>query len=327
VVIFMGAMGWFVNWAKKYKEKEDRVGRVIDNSTWVNEWAYGMRERLRLEEMRRVNDRRQERSEEAGGANEEALVSEALRLENEGLGRNMFDNRLVTQVDIINPLTPEIRCSNCRHSSGNNRGSLVESVVSCRTCNDHSEFIHIPGIAPDTNNTVQVTPDPNIIPGVAIVCSNCRHSTSGGDLCDANVCEEYSLFSPKRICINCRYTNFYSYAPPPDYCRTCRDYDKFVSRGELNAPNAPNAPNVLGITPNAPVMPLGEVIMNNERNCMDCKFSFNNLPFSERTSEIINLCKKCFGHTEFVSKNAPNIAPESEPERTVINNAIDGLEI
>ena len=74
-------------------------------------------------------------------------------------------------------------------------------------------------------------------------------------------------------------------------------------------------------------MPLGEVIMNNERNCMDCKFSFNNLPFSERTSEIINLCKKCFGHTEFVSKNAPNIAPESEPERTVINNAIDGLEI
>jgi len=84
VVIFIGAMWRFINWASKYGE-------------WQKEET--------LEAL-------------------EALVSEALRLENEGLFNNSeAEVGAEAEVDVINPLTPEIRCSNCIYSS-DYRGSL-----------------------------------------------------------------------------------------------------------------------------------------------------------------------------------------------------------
>ena len=107
-----------INWANKYSERQKEV-----------EEYNRIRERL-IEE-----NRRQERSYANIPINP-SIIS------------NPPYNEAEVEVDVINPLTPEIRCSNCRHSS-DNRSSYVGSIVNCFTCHDHSLFIHISENAPN----------------------------------------------------------------------------------------------------------------------------------------------------------------------------------
>jgi len=154
------------------------------------------------------------------------------------------------EVDVINPLTPEIRCSNCIYSS--DYRDMVGSAIDCNTCHNHSLFIHIPETAPrpapdrndrnDRNDILHLPTSPtSAIPSTFLDtlnfnCYDCRHG----------------VFHDNQIssCSNCiDNSNFTPHTPEnaPESTQIGLEAIKMGKGGSIkvNAPEAPEAINTI----------------------------------------------------------------------------------
>jgi len=104
------------------------------------------------------------------------------------------------EVDVINPLTPEIRCSNCIHSSDNRGEDGIAVIVICNNCNDHSNFVLTPLCSYTDSDPLifhSVAINPPFAPNIPeINCSNCRYHSDHSVSSDCFSCVNYSRFTP-----------------------------------------------------------------------------------------------------------------------------------
>ena len=248
VIIFIGAIWGFINWANKYSEWQKEVNAVKENEEALERLESLREANLSNLRLREEYNRRQEiieRSESGARMIPLPYHQERARelMINESNGE--------AEVDVINPLTPEIRCSNCRHSS-DNRGSLVGSAIDCNTCHNHSLFIHIPEIA-------QYVPEES---GV-IRSANGRIITRGVDGVDGANGESYGTLI-NRLDIEGLIRDIGDIRAIPSSNTVHTEAEGTISPNiSINPPYAPNTPDMFLKAPQMPLELINKVKVGN----------------------------------------------------------------
>jgi len=245
VIIFIGAIWGFINWANKYSEWQKEVNAVKENEEALE----------RLESLREANLRLREeynRRQEIIERSESGARMIPLPYHQERARELMInESNGEAEVDVINPLTPEIRCSNCRHSS-DNRGSLVGSAIDCNTCHNHSLFIHIPEIA-------QYVPEES---GV-IRSANGRIITRGVDGVDGANGESYGTLI-NRLDIEGLIRDIGDIRAIPSSNTVHTEAEGTISPNiSINPPYAPNTPDMFLKAPQMPLELINKVKVGN----------------------------------------------------------------